>query len=85
VSTGGCIHRFEALTACVDNRITGDLLVTMNAEDFKELGLSVGQRLAILKAVYLVKLAHDIPIGEDDYVPPCTHSVSIMSCHLLLC
>jgi hypothetical protein len=55
----------------IENGITGDLLAMMDAESLKELGLSVGQRLALLKSVYLVKLAHDIPISEDDYVPPC--------------
>jgi hypothetical protein len=44
--------------------------MAMDADEFKDLGLSVGQRLAVLKAVYLVKLAHDIPMGPEDYVPP---------------
>jgi hypothetical protein len=48
----------------------------MDANAFKDLGLSVGQRLAVLKAVYLVKLAHDIPLGPDDYVPPCEYIIS---------
>jgi hypothetical protein len=54
----------------------------MDAESFKELGLSVGQRLAVLKAVYLVKLQHDIPIGSDDYVPPCKRNVLLWSSQL---
>jgi hypothetical protein len=45
--------------------------MVMDADSLKELGLSVGQRLNVLKSVYLVKLAHDIPIGDDDYIPPC--------------
>jgi protein STE50 len=65
------VPRDGVLTGIAENGITGDLLMVMDAESLKELGLSVGQRLAILKAVYLVKLAHDIPIGEDDYIPPC--------------
>lgn len=44
----------------------------MGPEDLKEIGITtVGQRLAILKAIYLMKLAHDIPIEPDHYIPPC--------------
>ncbi|KAI0041049.1 hypothetical protein FA95DRAFT_1501961 [Auriscalpium vulgare] len=54
-----------------EHGITGDVLCLVNAENLKELGITtVGQRLAILKAVYLSKLAHNIPFEADDYVPP---------------
>ena len=44
----------------------------MDAESLKEVGVTtIGQRLAILKAVYQLKLAQQIPIEPDDYVPPC--------------
>ncbi|KAJ7281924.1 hypothetical protein C8J57DRAFT_1463951 [Mycena rebaudengoi] len=54
-----------------EHGITGDILCMMNADALKSVGVStIGQRLAILKAVYLVKVAHNIPLEADDYVPP---------------
>lgn len=54
-----------------DNDVDGQAFVLLNAEALKELGVSsVGQRLAILKAVYHLKIRNNIPIEEDDYVPP---------------
>lgn len=44
----------------------------MNVDDLTELGVkSIGRRLAILKGVYHAKVALGLPIGDDDYVPPC--------------
>jgi protein STE50 len=44
----------------------------MNSETLKSIGVStIGQRLAILKAVYQTKIAHNIPLDPDAYVPPC--------------
>lgn len=44
----------------------------LDAEGLKALGVvTVGQRLSILKALYYLKIAEDIPLDEDDYVPPC--------------
>lgn len=44
----------------------------LDSDGLKALGItSVGQRLTLLKAVYHLKLAHGIHLGEDDYVPPC--------------
>jgi protein STE50 len=44
----------------------------MSPEELKDVGVAtIGQRLAILKAVYQVKLAHNVPIDADHYVPPC--------------
>jgi hypothetical protein len=70
-------HAFHLSKALhIENGITGELLLMLDAESLTELGFSVGQRLAILKAIYLVKLAHDIEIGPDDYIPPClSHSL----------
>lgn len=44
----------------------------LDSEGLKSLGIiTIGQRLSILKSIYMVKLAHDVPIDEDHYVPPC--------------
>lgn len=60
------------LMPIVEHNLTGDVLCIMGPEDLKEIGITtVGQRLAILKAIYLMKLAHDIPIEPDHYIPPC--------------
>ncbi|KAH8093779.1 hypothetical protein BXZ70DRAFT_897267 [Cristinia sonorae] len=54
-----------------DHHISGDVLCALDADSLKEVGVStIGQRLAILKAIYLLKLHHNIPIEADDYVPP---------------
>lgn len=43
------------------------------------MGIStIGQRLTILKAVYNVKLAQNIPIEPEHYVPPCTLTPSFL-------
>jgi protein STE50 len=44
----------------------------IDIETLKSIGVStVGQRLSILKAIYQLKLAQNIPLEADDYVPPC--------------
>jgi bZIP factor len=44
----------------------------LTAEELKDIGIpTIGQRLAILKAIYQLKLAHNILIDGDHYVPPC--------------
>ncbi|KAJ7035617.1 hypothetical protein C8F04DRAFT_1097874 [Mycena alexandri] len=54
-----------------EHGITGEVLCLLNADSLKSVGVStIGQRLAILKAVYQVKLAHNVPIDPDAYVPP---------------
>ncbi|EPQ56437.1 hypothetical protein GLOTRDRAFT_59689 [Gloeophyllum trabeum ATCC 11539] len=54
-----------------EHNISGDVLCMLDAETLKEVGVAtVGQRLAILKAVYLAKQAHNVPIEDDQYVPP---------------
>ncbi|KAF5362423.1 hypothetical protein D9756_002432 [Leucocoprinus leucothites] len=54
-----------------DNDVDGQAFVLLNPEALKELGVStIGQRLAILKAIYQLKIANNIPIDEDHYIPP---------------
>ena len=56
----------------IEHRISGYVLGLMDHEHLKDIGIkSVGQRLAILKAVYQLKVAYDIPIEPDGYIPPC--------------
>ncbi len=45
-------------------------------DDLKQMGISsVGHRLTILKSVYDVKKAQDIPTESDHYMPLCTLSL----------
>ncbi|KAF8518988.1 hypothetical protein BU17DRAFT_48119 [Hysterangium stoloniferum] len=54
-----------------EHNISGEVLTFLDQETLKEVGVStIGQRLAILKAVYYLKLAHNIPIDSEHYVPP---------------
>ncbi|THH13454.1 hypothetical protein EW146_g6769 [Bondarzewia mesenterica] len=54
-----------------EHNISGDVLCIIDAESLKEIGIAtVGQRLAILKAIYLAKLAHNVPIKPGQYIPP---------------
>ncbi|KAH7890702.1 hypothetical protein F5I97DRAFT_1933873 [Phlebopus sp. FC_14] len=54
-----------------DHKISGDALCMLDAEALKAVGVaSVGQRIAILKAVYQAKLAYQVPLDPDHYVPP---------------
>ncbi|EWC48615.1 hypothetical protein DRE_01837 [Drechslerella stenobrocha 248] len=56
--------------AWIDNEVTGDALIHLNHEELQEMGIeSIGHRLQILKAVYKVKIAHEVPIEPDHYVP----------------
>ncbi len=53
-----------------ENEIVGEALVALQHEDLKAMGInSVGHRLTILKSVYDVKKAQDIPIEPDHYMP----------------
>ena len=55
-----------------DQEIDGQALIAMHHEEFKDLGIrSVGHRLTILKAVYDMKLRHNVQIDNDHYVPLC--------------
>lgn len=54
----------------IENEIVGEALVALLHDDLKSMGVaSVGHRLTILKNVYDVKKAQDIPIEIDHYVP----------------
>ncbi|VDC00981.1 unnamed protein product [Peniophora sp. CBMAI 1063] len=54
-----------------EHGISGDALCLMGPDELKEFGVaSVGQRLQILKAVYQLKLLHNVTIDQDAYVPP---------------
>ncbi|KAK8030614.1 Protein STE50 [Apiospora arundinis] len=56
----------------LENEIVGEALVALLHDDLKSMGVtSVGHRLTILKSVYDVKKAQDIPIESDHYVPQC--------------
>ena len=62
-----------------ENNITGDVLVMLNAESLKEFGVAtIGQRVAILKAVYQLKIAQNVPIEPDDYVPQCKTPLQLL-------
>ncbi|KAK4241919.1 hypothetical protein C8A03DRAFT_29950 [Achaetomium macrosporum] len=55
----------------IENDIVGEALVALQHEDLKAMGInSVGHRLTILKSVYDVKKAQDVPIEPDHYMPP---------------
>lgn len=46
--------------------------MALRHDELKEMGVaSVGHRLTILKSVYDVKVAQDIPIDPDHYIPLC--------------
>lgn len=67
-------------TYSTEHHITGDILVQLNMESLKEVGVAtVGQRIMILKAVYEVKLAQGVDIEPEHYVPPCSYHISIDS------
>ncbi|KAM0751989.1 RA-domain-containing protein [Meredithblackwellia eburnea MCA 4105] len=54
-----------------EHGITGEILIHLDHEALKDVGIhSVGQRLAILKAVYALKVAQNVPVEEGHYVPP---------------
>ncbi|CAG8596754.1 7946_t:CDS:10 [Ambispora leptoticha] len=60
--------------------ITGDILVHMDHEALKDIGIrSVGQRVSILKAIYNLKLQHNVPVELFDYVPPSAEFENEMS------
>jgi hypothetical protein len=59
----------------IENEIVGEALVALQHDDLKSMGIaSVGHRLTILKSVYDVKKAQDVPIESDHYLPLCTLS-----------
>lgn len=47
--------------------------MALHHDDLKSMGIaSVGHRLTMLKSVYDVKKAQDIPVESDHYQPLCT-------------
>jgi protein STE50 len=67
-----------------EHNISGDVLCMLDLDGLKAVGIStVGQRLHILKSVYLLKLAQSIPIDPDHYIPPCSLYI-VLFCHLPL-
>ena len=59
----------------LEHRISGEILAVIDADGLKEVGIStIGQRLAILRAPYMAKLSHNVPISRDSYIPPCAFS-----------
>lgn len=55
-----------------ENEIVGEALVALHHDDLKSMGIaSVGHRLTILKSVYDVKKAQDVPVESDHYQPLC--------------
>ncbi|RXW23913.1 hypothetical protein EST38_g1955 [Candolleomyces aberdarensis] len=73
-----------------EHSIRGDTLCAITSDDLRNLGISaIGQRLSILKAIYLVKVAHSVPIEESDYIPPSeiaerSQDVTVDKLHLLV-
>lgn len=67
------MHRLlSRLIRSQEHTISGDVLCLLDSDGLKAVGVTtIGQRLAILKAVYMVKLAHNVPMDSDHYVPPC--------------
>lgn len=67
-----------------ENDIDGEALIRLNHDELRELGISsVGHRLSILKYVYNVKVAHDVPMDPDDYIPVCTFCPVLLSGEIL--
>ncbi|KAF8967691.1 hypothetical protein BDZ97DRAFT_505211 [Flammula alnicola] len=67
-----------------EHKIQGDTLCLLDSEALKSMGVaSVGQRLSILKSVFNLKVAHNIPFNEDDYIPPseATENISLEDIH----
>lgn len=68
------------LARTIDHGISGEILSLLDHEGLKEVGVhSVGQRLAILKEVYYLKVQHGIPIEPEHYVPPCSYPLASVS------
>lgn len=70
--TGAGRHLADCGRVFTENDIVGEALVALLHDDLKSMGIaSVGHRLTILKSVYDVKKAQDIPIESDQYLPLC--------------
>ncbi|KIL00755.1 hypothetical protein PAXRUDRAFT_129069 [Paxillus rubicundulus Ve08.2h10] len=63
-----------------EHNISGDILCVLDAEALKAVGVAtVGQRIAILKAVYQAKLAYHVPFDSDHYIPPSESQERVVS------
>jgi hypothetical protein len=59
----------------LENNITGTILIHANHDLLRELSMhSVGQRLSLLKTIYTLKNAQNIPLEQGDYIPECIPS-----------
>jgi hypothetical protein len=65
--------------------------VALGHDDLKQMGISsVGHRLTILKSIYDVKKAQDVPIESDHYIPLCkchyraTWTEAVVVSHVLI-
>jgi hypothetical protein len=71
------IHIIFDTWALLEHKIQGDSLCELDSDALKTLGItSAGRRLSILRSIYLVKVAHSVPIDETHYIPPCLCTVS---------
>ncbi|OZJ03179.1 hypothetical protein BZG36_03326 [Bifiguratus adelaidae] len=62
--------------------ITGDVLIHLDHETLRDLSVhSLGKRIAILRAIYHLKVGQNIPIQEGDYVPPSTELENVVDVH----
>jgi len=62
----------KRLTWLLDNDIVGEALIALGHDELREMKImSMGHRLTILKAVYDMKIQHDIPVEPDHYIPLC--------------
>lgn len=66
------IHVISNAGGLLEHKIQGDSLCELDSDGLKSLGIfSAGRRLSILKSIYQVKVAHNVPIDEIHYIPPC--------------
>lgn len=58
------------LTAFEDNNIDGEALLLMDEPALRDIGItSIGHRVTLLDEIYLLKVAHKIPLEPGDWVP----------------
>lgn len=70
----------RALLAHAEHGITGEILIHLDHEALRDVGIhSVGQRLAILRAVWERKVAQNIPVEDGGWRPPGEQSLASMA------
>lgn len=76
------VNTFKQWLTCgyhVENEIIGEALIHLAQDDLAELGVtSIGHQLSILKAVYNIKIAQDVPIEPEHYVPICKSLIFLL-------